>query len=168
MQRRTLLTTGTAILTTTLAGCSDDSDSDPDSQATPNDNNDSSNDSGGSTPEATDAPTGTPEQSAEAEREAIGYPSEYIEVRDVSWNPPEDEYSGPSVTGIAENVSGEELSYVEVQIQAFNSEDTQIGEALDNVTDLRSDKSWQFDCGFYDVEESDVAYWMGRAEVSNY
>lgn len=150
-----------------LPGCSEGSDDDPDSQATPDDDG-GDDGSGSSSPEETEEPTGTPEQEAEAEREAIGYPSEYIEIHDVSWNPPEDEYSGPSVTGIADNVSGEELSYVEVQIQAFDENDTQIGEALDNVSDLRADKSWQFECNFFDVEEEDIDYWMGRAEVSNY
>lgn len=57
---------------------------------------------------------------------------------------------------------------MEIQVQAFNENDTQIGEALDNVTDLRGEKSWQFECEFWDTDDSEIAYWMGRAEVSNY
>ena len=172
MQRRTLLTTGSALLTTAIAGCSGDGGNgnggDADAQATPEDT-ENSNDTGGSSDETEEStPTGTPEQKAEPEREAVGYPSDYIEVHDVSWNSPENDYSGPFVEGVADNVSGEELSYVEVQIQAFNSDDTQIGEAMDNTSDLRAEKSWQFKCEFFDVDEDEIAYWMGRAEVQNY
>lgn len=173
MRRRTILAIAANTGLVAIAGCGESSDGSdeaatPDEQTTPED--EGGGDDGGdeSTDETPNETEGTPETQGELERESVGYPSEYIEVRDVAYNEPEDEYSGPTITGVADNVSGEELSYVEVQIQAFNENDEQIGDALDNTTDLREGKSWRFECEFWDVEESEMAYWMGRAEVSNY
>ena len=164
-RRQYLAAVGTAT-TLATAGCGESSDGSDDA-ATPDDdsNNDPPESDAESQPNDSDE---TPEQEAELERNSVGFPSDYLDVHDVEMQAPENDYSGPSVTGVADNVSGQELNYVEVSIQAFNDNDEQIGDALDNTSDLREGKSWRFEAELFDVDDSEMAYWMGRAEVTTY
>ena len=68
-----------------------------------------------------------------------------VELVESSLNEPADEYSGPTVTGRAENTSGSSISYLEAQV-VFLSDD---GIALDsdwtNVSDLPDGETWSFE-----------------------
>lgn len=124
------------------------------------------------TASATDEPSSaepdTPGEQGEDERNAIGYPEERLDVRDVEYRSREGEDGGPTVTGVVENVSGETLSYVEVKVQAYDEGGEQISDQVDDTTDLGDGESWAFEIEFWDTEAENVAYWTGRVEISDY
>jgi len=60
------------------------------------------------------------------------------------------------VRGTAENTSGEELSYVEAEAVFLDENDTQIGEGIDNVTDLAAGRRWEFECMFLGSDEERI------------
>ena len=177
MQRRrylTLLGAGIA-----LAGCTESGDgSDEAAPAETDDSDDPTptpepdtpepdQDTPTATEEETETPTPEPEQSGELERNAVGYPSDFIEVHSVEYNENrDDDWGDPTVTGVVDNVYDGELDYVSVSIQAFDENDVQIGDGLDNTTDLREGRSWQFEVLLWDVDPDDIDHWMGRAEVT--
>lgn len=165
--------TAATTITISLAGCGSEGGDDEEDrdQAEPADNQDNAgNDDGSGGDGGGDGgPTGTPPKEGEEERNAIGFPSEYIEVRDVEYKEPADDYSGPVIEGVVDNVYGEELSYVEVSAQAFNDNDEQIDDAMANTSDMRAEKSWRFEMEFWQLESTDdAAYWMGKSEVTDY
>ena len=169
MQRRrylTLLGAGVA-----LAGCAGGDDGSD--EAAPAETDDSDDPTPTPEPETatpepeTATPTPEPEQEGELERNAVGYPSDFIEVHSVEYNENRDDrWDDPTVTGVIDNVHEGELDYVSVTIQAFDENDVQIGDGLDNTTDLREGRSWQFEVMLWDVDPDDIDHWMGRAEVS--
>jgi len=71
------------------------------------------------------------------------------------------------VSGRAENVSGEELSYVEISVFFLDEEDVQIGESLDNTSDLAAGRVWAFDAKFFDGDADQVADYEIKWEVVN-
>lgn len=173
--------TAATTITTTMAGCGSDDggddqeDRDEAEPAEDQDNAGTNDDGGGGDGDGNEnegddgESTGTPRQEGEEERNAIGYPSEYIKIRDVEFKEPQDDYSGPVIEGVADNVYGEEISYVEVTAQAFNENDEQIDDAMANTSDLRAEKSWRFEMEFWQLDSKDDAvYWMGKSEVSDY
>jgi hypothetical protein len=72
------------------------------------------------------------------------------------------------VRGQAENVSGEELSYVEISVFFLDDEGVQVAESLDNTTDLASGRVWQFDATLFDGEPTVVEDYEIKWEVTNY
>ncbi|WP_435347522.1 FxLYD domain-containing protein [Haloarchaeobius sp. HRN-SO-5] len=50
------------------------------------------------------------------------------------------------VRGTARNNTDSELSYAQVEVTFLDEADTQIGEGLDNVSELAAGRSWEFDC----------------------
>jgi len=67
----------------------------------------------------------------------------------------EDEFT-VGVRGTAVNNTDSELGYVEAEAVFLDSEGTQIGEGLDNVTDLAAGREWEFDCMFTGQDESRI------------
>lgn len=72
------------------------------------------------------------------------------------------------VEGTLENVSGEELSYVAVNVYFLDSEGTQIGEGLDNTNDLAAGRTWEFDATYLDDEGDRIENYEIETEVSNF
>ena len=67
----------------------------------------------------------------------------------------EEEFSS-GVRGTAVNNTDSELSYVEATATFLDSEGTQIGEGLDNVSDLAGGREWEFDCMFTGQDASRI------------
>jgi len=61
------------------------------------------------------------------------------------------------VRGTAVNNTDSELSYVEANVTFLDSEGTQIGEGLDNVSDLAAGREWEFDCMYTGQDSSRIA-----------
>lgn len=112
--------------------------------------------------------TTTTEEAADGERNSMEYPSDYVDVRNVEYDGNEGESTGPTVSGVVQNVSTEELSLVEAKVWAYDESDEEIGEALDDTTDLKPTETWEFACELWDTEAENVAYWKGRIDVSTY
>ncbi len=72
------------------------------------------------------------------------------------------------VSGTLENVSGEELSYVEVDVFFLDSEGTQIGEGLDNTSDLAAGRAWEFDATYLGEEGDRIETYEIETEVTNF
>jgi|GEM_PF-3455893 len=88
-----------------------------------------------------------------------------VEILDHEWY--EEQYSS-GVKGTVENVSDEELSYVEVSAYFLDSEGTQIGDGLDNFTDLAPGRKAEFDCVFLGDDPSRVEEYEVEASVTNF
>lgn len=63
-----------------------------------------------------------------------------------------DEEYESGVRGTAVNTTDRELSYVEANARFVDADGTQIGEGLDNVTDLAADRKWEFECMYLDTD----------------
>lgn len=126
------------------------------------------------TPEESTPEESTPEETATSEadggggRNSMEYPSEYVDVRDVEYDGNEGDDRGPTVSGVVQNVSTEELSLVEAKVWAYDERDEEVGEALDDTTDLGPGETWEFACELWATDPDEVAYWKGRIDVSTY
>lgn len=49
-----------------------------------------------------------------------------------------------TITGVAKNVSGKQLSYVSITFTLFDSDGNQIGIAIDNTANLTNGTTWKF------------------------
>lgn len=155
MHRRQLLkATGVGSLAL-LAGCSDSDGDGGDRQGGDANNND---DGGGGGGEDTASPTETPTADAGSDQ--------MIEVLEHEFY--DDGSYETGVKGTLENVSGQELSYVEVKAFFLDGDGTQIGEGLDNTTDLAADRKWKFDCVYLDDNGSEIEEYELKTDVSNY
>ena len=131
MQRRKYLATiGATVSGLALAGCSED---DGDSGGGDAGGNSGDSDSGNSGDGGNDQP----------DMEILNH--EFYE----------EEYSS-GVRGTAVNNTDSELSYVEATATFLDSEGTQIGEGLDNVSDLAGGREWEFDCMFTGQDASRI------------
>lgn len=72
------------------------------------------------------------------------------------------------VSGRLENVSGEELSYVEVSVYFLDSEGTQIEEGLDNTSDLAAGRVWEFDATYLGDEADRIDTYEIETEVTSF
>jgi hypothetical protein len=123
---------------------------------------------GTSTGETSTEGTPTPDEASGAEEGSMEYPSEYVDVRDVEYDANEDADRGPTVTGVVQNVSTEELSLVEAKVWAYDEDDEEVGEALDDTTDLKPGETWECECELWDTDAEEVDSWKGRVDVSTY
>lgn len=57
----------------------------------------------------------------------------------------EGEYGNRVITGVVENNSGREVSYVQVEINLYDSEGVQVGSTLANVNNLAAGAKWRFE-----------------------
>ena len=140
-RRRYLATLGTTASALTLAGCSE-SDSGDSGDGDANDNSgDSSN--GNSDNSGGNSNSGN----SNDENSGDGGGNDQPDVEILNHEFYEEEFSS-GVRGTAVNNTDSELSYVEATATFLDSEGTQIGEGLDNVSDLASGREWEFDCMF--------------------
>ena len=70
---------------------------------------------------------------------------EGVELLESSLNEPADEYSGPLVTGRAENTSGSPISYLEANVVFLTDDGTALDSDYTNVSDLPSGETWSFE-----------------------
>lgn len=57
----------------------------------------------------------------------------------------EEDYTGSTVQGTAENTGDERLSSAEVRVRVYNSDSESIGLYLDTISDLDSETEWNFE-----------------------
>lgn len=132
MHRRKLLKMGAAGLAVSVAGCSGDDGSGGDSGGGDANNGGGSGDGGSG--------------GAQGPNDVELLEHEFAE-----------QDFGVAVKGRAENVSGGELSYVEAEAVFLDADGVQIGEGLDNVTDLADGRVWEFDCMYLgDADASEI------------
>jgi len=119
MNRRKLLLGSGVALSTVLAGCSSDETSDESGNGDGNGSGNGNGDGG--------------------EQEQLVEVLEHEYTRGGTF---------PSVTGQIENVSGEEVSSVNVNIDFLDEEDVLIGEGLANTFDLPAGRVWEFEASY--------------------
>jgi hypothetical protein len=137
MNRRQYLTTAvTAVGGVALAGCSEEGDAD---EGNANGGDPGNGDTGGGNSGGGD--TGGDDQPD-------------VEIQSHEFY--EEQFSA-GVRGTAQNTTDRELSYVEAEAVFLDSEGTQIGEGLDNVSDLAAGRTWEFDCMFLGEDASRIA-----------
>lgn len=151
MNRRQLLATGGTTLALTLAGCAGDTDDDNDREEGSTDDNGGANgdENGSADGGSTDAESS----------------DQLVELLEHEWYNNGEYDSG--VTGRLENVSGEQLSYVSVNVYFLDEEGTQIAEGLDNTNDLAADRVWEFDAMLLDGDASRVSDYEIETDVTN-
>ncbi|OLZ39091.1 hypothetical protein A6E15_19195 [Natrinema saccharevitans] len=154
MYRRKLLATGGTALALGLAGCAsetDDGNGDDREEGSTNDTDDGGDggDTGTSDGGDTDSSGGDP-----------------VELLDHEWY--QNSQYDAGVSGSLENVSGEELSYVEVSVYFLDEDGAQVGEGIDNTSDLSAGRVWKFDATYLDGEPQTVTDYEIETDVSNY
>jgi len=151
-RRNVLLASGTA-LTTAIAGCSE---SDTTNRQTGNTNN--TEDTGDAGSSGNDG--------GSSDSSGSGGQQDRVELQNHEW------YNGgqfsAGVKGRLKNVSGEQLSYVEVQIYFLDADGVQISEGLDNTTELAADRIWEFDAMFMGEDPNRVENYEIETSVDNY
>lgn len=158
MHRRAYLAVAGTALTGTLAGCMESESSDreesgvDDSDDAPVD--DGSDDGGGS---------GGSDDGGSDDGDDNGDPVEFVEHE---WynNGPYD----AGVLGRLENVSGEELAYVVVNVYFLDDDGVQIDEGLANTTDLAADRIWEFDAVYLGDDTNRVDTYEIEWDVTNF
>ena len=146
MKRRQLLAITGTTLTVSTAGCGSSDSSDREEGST---------DDGSSEEGSTD--DGSSEESSGDEQ--------LIELLDHSFY--SEEFSS-GVRGTIENVSGETLSYVEVQVFFLDEDETQIGEGLDNTSDLAEGRVWEFDATYLDTDPERIDTYEIETDVTSF
>lgn len=141
MKRRRLLAASGTVLTLTIAGCSGDTDEERREQSIGSDR-ESGSDGG--------------ESESEQDVELLDHELYNEGQFDVG------------VRGTLENVSGEELAYVAVEVFFLDSEGTQIDEGLDNTTDLAAERRWEFDALYLGDEAERIDTYEIQTDVSNF
>ena len=75
-------------------------------------------------------------------------------------------YGTLSITGVAENVAGKTLSYVQVDVKFYDEDGVLIGNSLDNANDLEAGEKWKFEAVYFDLDSYDVdSYKIGVGSV---
>jgi dipeptidyl aminopeptidase/acylaminoacyl peptidase len=87
-----------------------------------------------------------------------------VEILNHEWY--EEDFSS-GVRGTIENLTDNELSYVEVKAYFLDSEGTQIGEGLDNFSDLAGGRKAEFECVFLGDDASRVDSYEIETSVTN-
>lgn len=138
-RRRYLATFAATTSALALAGCSEDESDTSGGDADSNGGDSSGGDSGGGGGDSNDGSSGDDQPDVEI------LSDEFYE----------EEFSS-GVRGTAVNNTDSELSYVEATATFLDSEGTQIGEGLDNVSDLAAGREWEFDCMFLGDDASRI------------
>jgi len=155
-----------------IAGCSssesDRESGDANSGGTDTPESGDANSGGTDTPESGDANSDEDNTEDSEESTTVSEPTEesLVELQDHSFYNNGQYDAG--VEGTLKNVSGDELSYVAVEVFFLDSEGVQIGEGLDNTTDLAADRTWAFDAGYLDSGSENIAEYEIQTDVSNY
>lgn len=148
MNRRTFVTASGVALTLTIAGCAGDADDDErEDRSTdddPNGSDDTETDDGNGT-DGDDTP---------------------VELLEHDWY--HDGQFDAGVQGRLENVSGEELSYVAVDVFFLDADDVQLEDGLDNTTDLAPDRVWEFDVPYLGDDPANVDNYEIETDVDDW
>jgi len=148
-------TAGTAS-TILLAGCSSDETEREDGDAG------NGGDSGGGGDSTTADSGGSGGGDANQTTQSSG---NSVEILNHEWY--EEDFSA-GVRGTIENTTDEELSYVEISVYFLDSDGTQIGEGLDNFSDLAGGRTAEFDAMYVDDDPSRVEEYEIEAEVTDF
>ena len=143
MQRRKyLVTIGATVSGLALAGCSEDDGGD--SSGGDADGNSGDSDSGNS---------GDGGNNNDGNSGNGGNDQPDVEILNHEFY--EEEFQS-GVRGTAKNNTDSELSYVEASAVFLDADGTQIGEGLDNVSDLAAGREWQFECAYLDSDADQI------------
>ena len=164
MHRRQYLSAAAGGATLLLAGCVGQEESDREEGSTGGNGDDGSSDNGSDGDDLEEGSTGGNEDDGSSDNGGGG--DDPIELLEHEWYM-EGQYDA-GVRGQAENVSGEELSYVEISVFFLDDEGVQVADSLDNTTDLASGRVWQFDAMLFDGEPTVVEDYEIKWEVTNY
>lgn len=87
----------------------------------------------------------------------IPEPPDAVELLEDSLEPPADDFSGPKVTGRAENTGDSTIGYLEAAATFVAENGNVLGSGFTNVTDLPAGETWSFEIEFtsYSTEVSD-------------
>lgn len=170
MRRRTYLTLAGTTLTAALAGCTEESDeresggtdgsdntetdTEPEDDNT-DDDSETETDSEGGEDETADDGSGDGDDSDDP-----------VEILEHEWY--NNGQFDVGVTGQVENISGEELTYVGVEVYFLDEEGVQFEEGLDNTTDLADGRIWEFDAGYLGDDPQRVDEYEIEWDVTNY
>lgn len=136
-RRRFLTTLGTTASALALAGCTEDGGDSGGGDANDNsgDSSNGNSDNSGGDSNGGDSNSGDSGGNDQPDVEILSH--EFYS----------EEFSS-GVRGTAVNNTDSEIGYVEATATFLDSEGTQIGEGLDNVSDLAGGREWEFDCMF--------------------
>jgi len=148
-RRRYLATLGTTASALALAGCSESDSGDSGGGDANNNSGDSSN--GNSDNSGGDSNSGNNNDGNRGDGGGNDQPD--VEILNHEFY--EEEFSS-GVRGTAVNNTDSELSYVEATATFLDADGTQIGEGLDNVSDLAGGREWEFECMFTGQDESRI------------
>jgi hypothetical protein len=161
MRRRSFVAaTGTALATVGLAGCTGDGTDDGTEPGTADTE---------TTADSTDTETSDGEFDPDSAEGSLGEVSENVEVTEHGFFEESDELG---VGGVVENVSGDPLEYVEVEV-TLNDGDTIIGEFVDTSDEerdyLAAGEQWDFRTTFDDEQlTANTSYTIDvEAEISD-
>lgn len=72
------------------------------------------------------------------------------------------EYLGYSaeISGVLKNTSKRDWSYCQVEFAIYDSNDYNLGTALDNINNLRSGDSWNFNASLFSFPETKPYKWV--------
>ena len=146
MDRRTYLSAVAATLAAAgLAGCSEESD------AGTGDADGGGSGSDGGSDGGSDADGGSGSDGSGSGTDGGDQPT--VEI--LSHEFYSEEFSS-GVRGTLRNNTDSELSYVEVEAVFLDAEGVQIGDGIDNVTELAGGRTWEFDCMFLGDDPSRI------------
>lgn len=74
-------------------------------------------------------------------------PKEKLSISDINMQVTYNEYIGYSatITGIAKNISGQDLSYASVEFSVYDVSGNNLGTALANINNLMEGDNWRFE-----------------------
>ncbi|ELY77932.1 FxLYD domain-containing protein [Natrinema gari] len=144
-RRKYLASIGATATALGLAGCtSDESDSD-EGNANGNSGDSDTSDSGNNNGDNNGGDTNSGDSGDDNQSD--------VEILDHEFY--SEEFSS-GVRGTAVNNTDSAIGYVEATATFLDSEGTQIGEGLDNVSDLAAGREWEFDCMFTGQDASRI------------
>lgn len=105
----------------------------------------------------------TDEDGPSSSGEASGSSGQDIEILSDEWY--EEGYNA-GVRGEIKNVSGDELSYVQIEANFYDDGGAKIGDGMDNTSDLPADTVYKFDVMYMDTDAENVADYELSVDVS--
>lgn len=72
------------------------------------------------------------------------------------------------VTGILKNNTDEDKSYVEVQFEAKDKDGNKIGDAFDNVNNIKAGGTWKFKAMLLDESDGEPKFDLDNPEISGF
>lgn len=120
----------------------------------------------GETADGTDTRTGSRGANGTQGADGTATPTEGpVELLEHEWYEEGTFESG--VRGLLRNVSGETLSYVEVEVLFLDEDGVHLESGLDNTTELVADRRWRFDVDYLGSDDVAVAdYEIGTSTTA--